>query len=203
MNRRSLRAAGFGLAALLWSGATLAQEQNPFTTPQHDVDVIYALPVAVPASGGAPATPATQRLRVQAATGRQRIDPPSSGAYMLTDGRTGRMMVVEPSLKLATLLPQTGQAVPPLGTRASGAFQRLDTQTVAGERCTDWRTRDLAGQDSVVCLTDDGVLLRIGQNDAIRAQAIKIDRTPQPDAVFAVPPGFRVQDAPTAPPPRR
>ncbi|MCQ8276937.1 hypothetical protein NFI95_00540 [Acetobacteraceae bacterium KSS8] len=178
----------------------MAVEQNPFTSPQHDVDVTYAIPVAVPGAGEAAATPATQRLRVQAATGRQRVDPPSSGAYMLTDGRTGRMVVVEPSLKLATVLPEMGPPIPPLGTRATGTFQRLGTQSVAGERCTDWRTRDLSGHDSVVCLTDDGVLLRIGENGAIRAQAIRVDRAPQPDSVFAVPSGFRRQDAPSAPP---
>ena len=56
----------------------------------------------------------------------------------------------------------------------------------------------MAGRDSVVCLTADGVLLRAMQAGRVLVQATRVDRSPQPAAVFAIPQGDRVL---TAPPP--
>lgn len=184
---------------LVGAAAPARAEPNPFSAPQRDVDIVYAIPVpGTPADAVLPAsgTGLTQRLRVQAASGMQRIDPPSAGAFMLTDGRAGRTIVVEPSLRLATLLPGRGGSTPPPGVRANGDYRRIDAATVAGQPCTDWRTRDLAGHDSIVCLTEDGVLLRIVQDNQLRALAIRLDRAPQPDAIFAVPAGYRMVQAP-------
>jgi hypothetical protein len=191
------------LAALLAAAApAVAQPVPPFASPQRDVDILYAMPVPNgPAGPPGPAAPPglvaalTQRLRVQAATGLQRIDPPSPGTYMVTDGRTGRMTVIQPAEHLATRVPSVGGRVPPPGQRATGSYVDAGRETIAGELCTDWRTRDATGQDSLVCLTDDGMMLRIVQQGQLRAQAIKVARVPQPDPVFAIPPGFRIEQA--------
>lgn len=199
--RSRLAALLLGVAALVLEAVPARAEPNPFASPQHDADITYAIPVAAaPGRDGQPATVGlTQRLRVQAATGLQRIDPPSAGAYMVTDGHTGRMLVIQPQRRTATMVPSQGGRLPPLGERATGAYQRVGPRTVAGAGCTDWRTHDETGQDSVVCLTDDGMLLQVVQDGRIRAQAIRLDRSPQPDSLFAVPAGFSLEKAASGP----
>ncbi len=197
-----------GVAAPAMAAVAAHAEPNPFASPQHDADITYAIPTdAIPGAAatdhdGQPRVAGlTQRLRVQAATGLQRIDPPSAGAYMVTDGHTGRMLVIQPQRRSATLVPSQGGRLPPLGERATGTYQRLGLRTVAGAACTDWRTRDETGQDSVVCLTDDGMLLQVVQDGRIRAQAVRLDRSPQPDTLFAIPAGFSlIQAAPQVAP---
>ena len=67
---------------------------------------------------------------------------------------------------------------------------RAGEETIAGLSCTDWQTKDAAGQPTEVCLTPDGVLLqaRIGGHTAMVAQTV--DYAAQPASVFALPAGW-------------
>ncbi len=200
MTGRPLRAAVAPLlmfaAILAFAGPAAAAQQpdRPFVVPQRDVDVLYA----IPAAGLAPGSAAVgQRVRFAADPARQRVDPPGSGTYMITDYAARRLTVVQPDQRLATVLPAPGTPLAPHGMRADGAYRRLDGRVVAGTPCTDWSTRDQAGTESVVCLTDDGVMLRASQAGRLLLQAVRVGYAPQPAAVFAVPDGYRVEVAPT------
>ncbi len=198
----------FALAvALALAGRSAAQSPDrPFVVPQRDVDVVYAIPAAGSlaagsAPGSAPGAGGTmavgQRVRFAADPARQRVDPPGSGTYMVTDYAARRLTVVEPAQRTATVLPAPGPPLAPHGVRADGRYRRLGGQVVAGTPCTDWSTPDQAGVESVVCLTDDGVMLQASQSGRLLLQAIRVTYAPQPAAVFAVPDGYRVQAAPT------
>ncbi len=194
---RAVRLRGLATAFVMLAALPARAETPPFASPQCDADITYRMQVP-----GAPAqaAPLSQRLRVQAGTGLQRIDPPSAGTeagtYMITDGRSGRMIVVQPGNRSAVQVPSPGGRLPPPGERASGDYQRLGQERIAGNACTDWRTRDRLGQESVVCLTEDGMLLQVAQQGRVLAQAVRLDRSAQPASVFAVPPGYRMVPAP-------
>ncbi len=191
------------LCALLLAAPAAASAQGgalamvrPLVVPQHDVDVSYAM--SAPAASGAP-VPLVQRMRFSVAGERQRVDPPGNGTFMITDYGTGRMIVVQPDQHLATILPAPGGPIALHGPPATGDYRRLGTGSVAGVPCTDWATRDVAGYDSVVCLTTDGVLLRATQAGRVLVQATRVEEAPQPAELFAIPSGFRVQAAPSPP----
>ena len=181
-------------AAALAQGAVQVSDR-PMVVPQHDVDVSYA--VAAP-SASDDATPLVQRMRFSVAGERQRVDPPGNGTYMITEYGTGRMIVVQPAQRLATVLPAPGGPIALHGPPSTGDYRRLGPELVAGTACTDWATRDVAGRDSVVCLTADGVLLRATQAGRVLVQAVRVEEVPQPADIFAIPDGDRVQTPPPA-----
>ncbi len=169
---------------------------RPLVVPQHDVDVSYAM--SAPDDSGAP-VPLLQRMRFSVAGERQRVDPPGNGTYMITDYAAARMIVVQPDQHLATILPAPGGRVALHGPPTTGDYRRLGPELVVGIPCTDWATSDVAGHDSVVCLTADGVLLRATQAGHVLVQATRVEEAPQPAAVFAVPPTFRILAVPSPP----
>ena len=185
--------------------ASAQQPDRPFVVPQRDVDVLYAIPAAggLATAGAAAADGATngaavgQRMRFSADPARQRVDPPGSGTFMITDYAAGHLTVVQPQRRTAIVLPAPGPVLARHGVRAAGAYGRIGDRVVAGMPCTDWSTPDGAGTPSVVCLTDDGVMLRASQNGRVLLQAVRVTYAPQPAAVFAVPDGFRTEAAPT------
>ena len=81
-------ARGVGAAILVLSGLSAGARgapmvTQPFVTPQHDVDVVYAM-LPDEAGGGADAT---QRLRWSVALQAQRIDVPGAPTYVVTRHR--------------------------------------------------------------------------------------------------------------------
>ena len=187
-------------ALLLLAGPARAQPADrPFVVPQRDVDVTYAVPV--PPQDGRTRTVAvavSQRMRFSIDPLRQRVDPPGTGTYMITDYAARRLIVVQPDRHLATSLPAPGGPIAPHGVRATGDYRRLGPQTIAGTACTEWATGDQSGNPSIVCLTDDGVMLRAVQGGQVLLQAVQLSYAPQPAAVFAPPDGYRLQQAPPA-----
>ena len=175
---------------------------RPFVVPQRDVDVLYAVPVPAtvsPEAGSGPVAIAgyvQQRMRFSADLQRQRVDPPGPGTYMITDYASRHLIMVQPQQRLATTVPAPGGPIAAPGARATGQYRRLAAQTVAGTACTDWSTRDDSGNESVVCLTPDGVLLRAMQGGHLLVQAVSVAFTSQDHGVFQVPDGYRLQQPP-------
>lgn len=184
------------------AGAAYAQSpDHPFVVPQHDVDVLYAVPLPVPAGQGStqagqPVKAIEQRMRFAAGLQRQRVDPPGPGTYMITDYRSGRLIMVQPAQHIATSIPAPGGPIAAPGTRVTGDYSRLGAQTIAGVSCTDWRTRDDSGNQSVVCLTEDGVMLRAMQADHVLVQAVRVAFDRQEPSLFDVPAGYTLQRPP-------
>ena len=62
---------------------------------------------------------------------------------------------------------------------------------IAGLACTNWQTGDAAGQDTLLCLTGDGVMLRASQRGQILLEATTVSYGPQDPAAFKAPDGYR------------
>jgi hypothetical protein len=124
-------------------------------------------------------------MRWQAATQRQRVDPPTEGLFIVIDYREGRMHTVRLSDRL--VLEMTAPATD------GGAYVRRGEDQVAGLACTDWEATATDGQPTVACITADGVLLRATAGDRTLLSAVSVDYATQDPALFAVPDGFTVR----------
>ena len=98
-----------------------------------------------------------QRLRWSATRHQQRVDLPTSGNWMVLDFAGHRMALVRDETHEVIDLPSPRSADQP---GAGAGYTRAGTATVADLACTEWRTIDTRGQETLACYTDDGVLLR-------------------------------------------
>ena len=172
------------LISLCLAGAAAAQER-PVITPTRDVDVTYR------------AGAVEQRMRWLAAEQRLRIDPPGSDLYMLVDYHARRMQMVRPSDQKVVDLP-TPATLP--GQPPAGRYARGGAASVAGLACTEWQTRDAAGDPATVCFTPDGVMLRAVRGGAVLVEAQRVAYGPQDAALFRIPPGYATIAPPALPP---
>ncbi len=162
----------------------------PFVFPQTDTTITY---VSGPTGAGAPAGlgNVTQTLHVSAADGLQRVDAPGGGMAVITDTVHGTMIV----LNEAAHTYVQGDAPPGTadmrGKRAPGDYARVGAAVVAGLPCTEWLTHDPSAHAVTVCLTADGVLLRVRADGAVLVQAASVSHAPQDPALFSAPQGWR------------
>jgi len=167
-------------ASLAGSPAAHAQPRAsaaPLAHPSRDVDVTYRM-----VRGD---RVLTERLRWQAATQRQRVDPPTEGLFVVIDYRAGRMQTVRLSDRLVL-----DMAAPP---SSEGAYVRRGEDQVAGLTCTEWEATASDGQRTVACITDDGVMLRAVAGDRTLLSAVSVDYRPQESALFDIPDGFTIR----------
>ncbi len=178
--------AGLALAGLALAGLALAADA-PALQPTRDVDVTYRVPV--PGGGGASLL---QRLRWSASRREQRVDLPTSGNWMVLDFTAHRMAMVRDDSREVVDLPSPLSAEQP---NAGAGFTRAGTDSVAGLACTEWRTIDTRGQETLACYTDDGVLLRATAGARVLMQAVAVKYETQPAEVFATPAGYTHQQS--------
>ncbi len=177
-----------GLVALaglvLAPGATRAAD-GPVLIPTRDVAVTYRMD----AGGRA----LEQRMRWSVAARRMRIDPPTPGIFLLIDYAARRMDVVrEPERSFVEMpAPATlpGIGGPETGLR-EGRYVRGGADEVSGMACTDWTTQDAKDRATDICVTADGVLLRVRLNGRTLADATRVEYGPQDAALFELPPGY-------------
>ena len=172
------------LAGLAICRVALAQEA-PLLQPTRDVDVTYRVPVP-----GSDRAALLQRLRWSAARHQQRVDLPTSGNWMVLDFAAHRMALVRDETHEVVDLPAPRSADQP---GAGSGFLRKGSGTVAGLACTEWRTIDTRGQETLACYTDDGVLLRATAGTRVLMEAVGVKYEAQGDPVFALPEGYTHQ----------
>ena len=173
------------LAAAAALAAPALAQTMPALQPTRDVDVTYRVPLP-----GAPGTFLLQRLRWSAAHRQQRVDLPSSGNWMVLDFAAHRMALVHDDSREVLELPS------PQGADQAGAgagYTRLAAATVAGLPCTEWRTVDTRGSETLACYTDDGVLLRATAGIRTLMEAVQVRYEPQAASVFQTPAGYTRQ----------
>jgi len=169
---------------LLMSGPALADTPPP-VQPLRDVDITYKVPVP-----GLTVTVMLQRLRFSATMHKQRLDLPTSGNWMLLDFTAHTMaMVREQSHEIVQVAAPASAGQPGAGA----GFTRIGPASVIGLACTEWRTRDNRGQETVACYTDDGVLLRARNADGPLMEAVSVKYGALPGSVFALPEGYSKQ----------
>ena len=176
-------------AALLLLGpiaGPASAQDRPSLIPSRDVDVTYVM--AGLDSAGQVVT-LTQRTRWSAGSGEMRVDPPGGETYLVIDYHAHRLYAVHPAQRAVVVMPADPASVAP-GMAHTGTFSRRGKASVAGLACTEWDTQDSGGQATTVCLTADGVLLRVRHGDRVLAQARSVTFAPIHPAVFAVPADF-------------
>jgi hypothetical protein len=156
--------------------------------PTRDVDITYKVPVG---EGGN--TAVLQRLRYSAGLHRQRVDLPTSGNWMMLDFAAHTMAMVRDESREVVDMPAPDSAALP---NNGASFVRLGTGNVLGLDCTEWRTRDTRGQETVACYTQDGVMLRARNESRTLMEAVSIHYGALPDSAFAVPAGYSHQHPP-------
>jgi hypothetical protein len=67
---------------------------------------------------------------------------------------------------------------------------------VAGERGHEWRPKQAPapGVERTACITDDGIVLRVRENDRVLWEAASLQRGPQQASLFGVPSGYQLID---------
>ncbi len=167
------------VVALLAVQAPAARSDEPLLLPAHDVDVTYR------AMAGAQVL--QQRVRWSTAKQSMRIDPPTTGVYVIIDYLTRRMSVVHDQEKsVVEMAAPAGMAGVP-GSGAAGTFVRRGEAVVDGFDCVKWDTTDRVGKPADVCITSDGVLLQANAQGRTLASAVKVQYAPQDPALFRVP----------------
>ncbi len=177
------------LAALIVLPA-LAQADRPATLPTRDVDVSYR--------AGQGDRVVSQRSRWSAAERKMRLDTPTPGVYAIVDYAAGTLAMVSERSRGVLDLPVPAGGLP--GQSAPNvAFTRRGGNQVAGLPCTEWETRDLQGQATLTCFTEDGVLLQARHGAQVLVQATRVTYGALDPAAFAVPPSYAHETPRAAP----
>ena len=167
--------------ALCLSWASPALADQPLLRPSRDVDVTYR--AAAPQVG----KEIEQRVRWLAASQTMRIDPPSPNLHVIIDYVARRMSVVRDATRSVVEMAAPDSMANAIGGATATGFVRRGEATVAGRACVEWQTQDRATHPALVCITDDGVLLRAGTAEQVRVSAISVQYAPQDPAAFLVP----------------
>jgi len=73
--------------------------------------------------------------------------------------------------------------------------RRVGDCEVAGESGHEWQPREAAtGVERTACITSDGIVLRVRENDTVLWEATSLQRGQQDAALFGVPPGYQLID---------
>ncbi len=191
MIRGALPAAA--LLAVLTVLPARAQADRPATLPTRDVDVTYRM--------GQGEQAMSQRSRWSAAERKMRLDTPTPGVYAIVDYAAGTMAMVSERSRGVLDLPTPAGGLPGQAASGSAPFTRRGSTQIAGLPCTEWETRDLGGQATLICFTDDGVLLQARHGAQVLVEATRVAYGALDPAAFAVPPGYAHEAPPPAPPP--
>lgn len=171
------------ILALCATGAPPALADQPLLLPSHDVDVTYRAGSARDGSG------VEQRVRWLAASRTMRIDPPTPGLHVIIDYVARRMSVVRDATRSVVEMVAPDSMAGMIAGKP-GAFARRGETTVAGRACTEWQTQDRDAHPVVVCITDDGVLLRASSAAQVRVSAVSVHYAPQDPQEFRIPPDY-------------
>lgn len=184
---------GVLLALLVLAPAVLpalAQADRPATLPTRDVDVTYR--------AGQGDRVVSQRSRWSAAERKMRLDTPTPGVYAIVDYAAGTMAMVSDRSRGVLDLPVPAGGLPGQAAPGGGAFARRGSGEVAGLPCTEWETRDLQGQATLTCFTEDGVLLQARHGAQVLVQATRVAYGAMDPSAFAVPPSYAHETTPRA-----
>jgi hypothetical protein len=177
------------LALLAGGGASFAAwaDETPRLMPSRDVDITYRV-----SSGD---KPVTERVRWLAAEEIERIDPHGKGyllarsAYMIIEHHKKTAEIVDPKTHsvTATVNPVAGE----LAEIENAKLTPLGSATVARLGCQVWRAEISAQVEREICLTEDGVLLRVRNGDKTVLEATAVKYHHISSKLFDIPPDYQ------------
>jgi hypothetical protein len=153
-------------------------------------DAAYVLTNTIaPATAAPPAAATTPPATAQPqTTAAPPATPPASGAPAAPAAQTGvavRLADADAPQPMETSWAALGEE----------NARRVGDCEVAGEEGNEWRPRDSdAGVERTACITDDGIVLRIRENDVVLWEATSLERGPQDANLFGVPAGYQMID---------
>lgn len=168
------------MLALAVAAAGAQAQDMPQTTPTRDVDITYRVMRA--------GQTLQERTRWLAAEQKERVDPPGAeDAYVIIDHRARTMAMV--NTQAQTVLEAAGPPPGPLEQASTAHFTRRGEDTVAGLPCTEWETGNTL--PTTLCLTADGVLLRLRSGTTILAEAVAVQYGSANPSAFRIPASYR------------
>ncbi len=177
-NLRGLRPTA-ALAMLLVGSPLRAEEQQPQMLPTRDVDISYQIT--------RPDQPTiVERRRWLASERLVRADGPDKSATIF-DRNAHEITVLNPANR--TYLKLEGAQRLPLDPEKGKTLKRGGESVVAGLHCTDWSWMEDV-EAHTVCLTSDGVLLRLVVDGKTVMQARSVSYARQQVQLFQVPPDY-------------
>jgi hypothetical protein len=171
---------------------------RPLILPMHDAVVEYHSRGMVPGPSGTLTT--TVMVRYAGGGERLRVDGPYGGFYALIDVPGARLIMVMPDKRIYVDQPADPDLIALLRFD-DPAFQKVGTDRIAGFDCTDY-VAGINGHSGMVCLTDDGILLRARIDDPDRRpelEAVSVTYAPQPSDMFEIPEGYHRVNLPELP----
>ena len=187
---------------MLVSACGLGAQYPHFTAKQYRLEGTRTLP-GTDLSGPATFYRDDERLRYEGILESHGIatvvyDPLRKTAYLLDASASRRRLFAgETPQRLAMQLSEADTPQPlevtwaALGAENVRSFGRC---RVAGERGNLWRPRDPIAPDveRTACITPDGIVLRLTENDAVLFEATSVERGPQAASLFEIPEAYRI-----------
>ena len=159
--------------------------ERPQLVPTRDVDISYDMI--------RPQQPRLlERVRWSADQRLERVDH-SDRSTTILDHAAGVITLLAPASR--SYRKFEGAPRPPTAPPPGAAFKRGDAAVVAGLACVDWSWTEEA-QVHTVCVTADGVLLRLVVDGSTVMLARTVSFRRQPAALFRVPPNYAPALAP-------
>lgn len=129
-----------------------------------------------------------QRVEMQTPMGPTTmiVNAATNEGYMLTNA-AGRQMAMRMDLDDFEDPAKEWQ------TQFASTARRTGSCSAAGENGSEW-THEAEGQVNVVCVTNDGIILRSRSGDTATFEATRVQRGPQSADLFTLPAGVEVVD---------
>lgn len=127
-------------------------------------------------------------------------DPARKAAYMLESSATRRRLFAGAAQPPVAMQLDPADAPQPLEVAWAALgrenARRIGRCRVAGERGWLWRPRQPIAPDVVrtACITPDGIVLKLIENDAVLFEATSLERGPQARSLFEIPETYRIVD---------
>jgi hypothetical protein len=176
-----MKQAGTGLAVLAFAGGVALAQERPKLLPTQDVDILYRV-----TRPGEPRI--RERVRWKADDGLERVDIPG-GATSIFDHKTHYVTVL--AHQTHSYLKLESPARGPIEPDADAPLTRDGEAKVAdlGCRIWDWTNPEDQAPYSV-CVTDDGVPLRLQESGKVVAEAVSVHYHKLKPTLFEVPNGY-------------
>lgn len=182
------------LAATLLALPAVA-DQMPSLIPAHDVSGTYLFTT----NNG----PKTMTVEYSKAVNVLRLNPQGGTGYILYDFTAKDAKMVMPQMQRYMDQPQIAGRAASIQGSGNGddvSVAKGGSETIAGHDCTDYTATDhTKGTSSTLCVTDDGVLLKMSSSEGDSAVAQSVSYAAVPEADVQVPPGYSAFAMPQMP----
>jgi hypothetical protein len=182
------------LAATLLALPAVA-DQMLSLIPAHDVSGTYLFTT----NNG----PKTMTVEYSKAVNVLRLNPQGGTGYILYDFTAKDAKMVMPQMQRYMDEPQIAGRAASIQGSGNGddvSVAKGGSETIAGHDCTDYTATDhTKGTSSTLCVTDDGVLLKMSSSEGDSAVAQSVSYAAVPEADVQVPPGYSAFAMPQMP----